>query len=80
VAVVRSVDARQIELPMYQAVMDACGNPLVYNVCVLGAVLGITKVVNVESVMKVLEKRLPPHLMDVNRTALTTGFDMGRNV
>ena len=33
------VDARQIQLPMYQAVMDRIGKPIVFNICVLGAVL-----------------------------------------
>jgi 2-oxoglutarate ferredoxin oxidoreductase subunit gamma len=34
----RKVDAQQRELPMYQNVMDKIGKPIVFNICMLGAV------------------------------------------
>jgi 2-oxoglutarate ferredoxin oxidoreductase subunit gamma len=33
------VDARQVELPMYQQVMEKIGKPIVFNICMLGAVV-----------------------------------------
>ncbi len=35
------VDARQIELPMYKTVIDKIGNPIVNNICALGALLSL---------------------------------------
>ena len=71
------VDARQVQLPMYQAVMDGIGKPIVFNICMLGAVLGITGVVRPESVMKVLETRIPKGFLDINRQALDVGLGLG---
>ena len=36
-----AVDARQIALPMHQRVMERIGKPIVLNICMLGALLGI---------------------------------------
>lgn len=74
------VDARQIQLPMYQAVMDGIGKPIVFNICMLGAVLGITNVVRPESVMKVFETRIPKGFLDINRQALDLGLGLGREM
>ena len=41
----RKVDARQIELALYQTVMDEIGNPVVLNICVLGALIGMCGIV-----------------------------------
>jgi len=35
----RKSDARQVELPMHRTVMDKIGKPIVFNICVLGALL-----------------------------------------
>ena len=40
----RKVDAKQIELPMYETVMEKIGKPVVFNICVLGALIGITEI------------------------------------
>lgn len=73
----RKVDAVQHELPMYQSVMDTIGKPIVFNICVLGAVIGLTAVVGLEAVDKVLAQRLPPALLDLNRQALQMGYMLG---
>ena len=72
----RKVDAMQHELPMYQAVMEKIGKPIVLNICVMGAVIGLTGVVHQQSVEKVLEQRLPPAFIQMNRQALQLGFDL----
>jgi len=72
------VDARQIQLPMYQAVMDEIGKPIVFNICMLGAVVGLTGVVKAESVMQVLEKRVPKDYLEMNRKALDLGLRLSR--
>jgi 2-oxoglutarate ferredoxin oxidoreductase subunit gamma len=70
----RRVDARQLALRMYETVMDRTGKPIVYNICVLGAMLGLTRLVRPESVMKVLEKRIAPDLLPLNKTAFEAGL------
>ena len=73
------VDARQIQLPMYQAVMDRIGKPIVFNICVLGAILALTKLVQPESIMKVLEARISHEFLEMNRRALDLGLNLGQD-
>jgi len=75
----RKVDARQRELPMYEAVMEKVGKPIVFNICMLGAVISLTGLVKAESIMKVLESRLPKGFWEMNRQALQLGLDLGEN-
>ncbi len=70
----RKVDARQVELGMYQAVMEAIKKPIVFNICMLGAVLAITELVKPESIIRVLETRIPPSFLEMNRKALDLGI------
>ena len=77
VKIERKVDARQKEIPIYQTVMDKIGKPIVFNICLLGALISITELVRAESVMKVLEKRIPSDFLDMNRRAMELGMDLG---
>ena len=72
----KKVDARQIELPMYRTVMDKIGKPIVFNICMLGAVIGLTDLVQSESIMKVLKTRIPTSLLEMNRSALNLGITL----
>ena len=74
----KRIAARHVELPMYQRVMDKIGRPIVFNICMLGAVIGLTKVVQPESIMKVLEKLIPESLLDMNRKALDLGLNLAK--
>jgi 2-oxoglutarate ferredoxin oxidoreductase subunit gamma len=74
----RKVDARQVELPMYRQVMDTIGKPIVFNICMLGAVVALTELVRPESIMKVLEQRIPSGFVDMNRQALELGMELAR--
>ncbi|PIE55933.1 MAG: 2-oxoglutarate ferredoxin oxidoreductase subunit gamma [Desulfobulbus propionicus] len=73
----KKTDARQIELPLYDTVMEKVGKPIVYNICMLGALVGITGLVNPESVLKVLKRRLPKDFIEMNQQALNIGLDLG---
>ena len=73
----RKVDAWQVELPMYNAVMDDIGKPIVFNICMLGAVVALSDVVKPSSIMAVLKERIPSGFIDMNRKALDLGLDMG---
>ena len=74
------VDAVQRQLPMYQTVMDRIGKPIVFNICMLGAVVGLTQLVRPESIMKVLEQRIPSGFIEMNRQALELGLEVGQGV
>jgi 2-oxoglutarate ferredoxin oxidoreductase subunit gamma len=74
----RKVDARQVELPMYRQVMDTIGKPIVFNICMLGAVVALTELVRPESIMKVLEQRIPKGFVDMNRQALELGLELAQ--
>jgi 2-oxoglutarate ferredoxin oxidoreductase subunit gamma len=73
------VDAIQRGIPMYQTVMEKIGKPIVFNICMLGAIVGLTELVQPESIMKVLETRIPPGFLEMNRQALELGLELGRN-
>jgi 2-oxoglutarate ferredoxin oxidoreductase subunit gamma len=74
----KKVDAQQRELPMFQNVMDKIGKPIVFNICMLGAVMAMVDLVNPEAVMKVLANRIPVDFLDLNRQALNLGLELGR--
>ena len=73
----RKVDARQIPLPMYQSVMDKIGKPIVFNICMLGAVVGLTGIVRSEAILKVLQNRIPTGFLKINQEALQLGTALG---
>lgn len=73
----KKVDARQIEIPIYNTVMDAIGKPIVFNIAMLGTLISITELLQPESIMKVLEKRIPADFLGMNRQALDLGLKLG---
>ena len=73
----KKVDAQQRELPMYENVMEKIGKPIVFNICMLGAVIRMTGLLTPESIMKVLETRILPDFLDMNRQALDLGLALG---
>lgn len=72
----KKVDAQQRELPMYRTVMDKIGKPIVFNICMLGAVISLTDLVKSESIIKVLENRIPSSFLEMNRKALNLGMEL----
>ncbi len=74
----RKVDARQRELPMYQTVVEKIGKPIVFNICMLGAVISLTGIVKPESIMKVLQTRIPKDFIKMNQKALNLGITLGQ--
>jgi len=74
----KKVDAQQRELPMFRNVMDQIGKPIVFNVCMLGAVIEMVDLIKPAAIMKVLEDRIPADFLDLNRRALDLGLALGR--
>lgn len=75
----KKVDAIQVQLPMYETVMEKIGKPIVFNICMLGALLGITEVIKPKSVMEVIKTRVPKEFVDMNNRALDIGLILGAN-
>ena len=73
VTTTKKVDARQTELPMYDTVMKEIGKPIVFNICVLGALIGSTELLRPESVMKAIGDKVPKSFLEMNNRA----FDLG---
>ncbi|MCJ8502860.1 2-oxoacid:acceptor oxidoreductase family protein [Desulfatitalea alkaliphila] len=69
----RKVDAVQREVAMHAAVMEKIGATVVYNICMLGTLLGLNPLVRVESILSVLEARMPKRFLEMNREALLLG-------
>ena len=80
VKVERKVDARQREIPMYQTVMKEIGKPIVFNICMLGAVIKLTDLVKPESIIKALEKRIPTGFLEMNQNALELGMALAQDL
>jgi len=75
----KKVDAQQKEMAMYETVMAKIGKPIVFNICMLGAVIALTELVKPESIMKTLENRIPADFLEINRKALDIGLALGQN-
>ncbi|ACN16813.1 PorA1' [Desulforapulum autotrophicum HRM2] len=73
----KKVDAKQIELPVYETVMAQIGKPIVFNISVLGALIGITELINPASIMEVVKTRVPKDFVEMNSRALELGLAMG---
>src|SRR6056297_2262501 len=74
----KKVDARQVELPLYQTAAETVGTPVVLNICMLGAVIVLTEVLKTESVLLALENRVPSRFLNQNRQAFRLGNELGK--
>lgn len=75
----RKVDACQIELNMYDQVMEQIGKPIVFNICVLGALIGVSGLIEPASVMKAVASRVPNAFVEMNQKAFNIGYELGRS-
>jgi 2-oxoglutarate ferredoxin oxidoreductase subunit gamma len=75
----RKVDAQQIELPMYEKTMEKIGKSIVFNICVLGSLIGLTGIVRPESLLQMVEKRVPADFIEMNKKALELGLELSRS-
>ena len=72
------MDARYVELPMYETVMEKIGKPIVFNICMLGAFIGLAGLVKATSIMKVLETKIPAGFLEMNKQALEIGLNLAK--
>jgi len=78
VTIAKKVDAKHFSLPMFDSVMEKIGKPIVFNICMLGTLIGISELIKPASILKVLETTIPEDFMEMNKKALDMGMKMGR--
>ena len=78
VTIEKKVDAKHITLPMFDTVMEKIGKPIVFNICMLGTLIGISELIKPESILKVLKTTIPKDFMAMNKRALDLGLAMGK--
>ena len=71
-----NVDAKQVELHMYRAVMEKIGKPIVFNICMLGALIELTSLVSPDSILGVLKEKIGADFVSMNEAALRTGIQL----
>jgi 2-oxoglutarate ferredoxin oxidoreductase subunit gamma len=74
-----NINAKVVELPMYDTVVKEIGKPIVYSVCVLGGLIGMTGICKPESAISVIEDAMPPAFFDMNKKALELGIALGKD-
>lgn len=70
------VDARKVELPFYDTVMEKIGNPVVLNICLLGGIIRLTGLVRLESVKSLIRERFKASFHEINMQAIDIGYDL----
>jgi 2-oxoglutarate ferredoxin oxidoreductase subunit gamma len=78
VRVQRKVDARQVLLDMYRHAVDEIGNPIVFNVIVLGALVELSGLIKPGSIMKVVESKIPAEFQQINSEAFDIGIRLAK--
>lgn len=73
----RKVDAKQIKLPMYDSVMKKIGKPVVFNICMLGALVSITEVIKPKVVLDAVVAKVPKDFIGLNTQAFELGMQIG---
>jgi 2-oxoglutarate ferredoxin oxidoreductase subunit gamma len=80
---VQRKDITTLRIPANDIARDEMGNERMSNMILLGALVRLTGVVTLDSVMKALKKNLPErrhHLLEPNRQALQKGWELAEEV
>jgi 2-oxoglutarate ferredoxin oxidoreductase subunit gamma len=70
--------AEAIEIPAFKGALEL-GNKVVMNVIMMGALQEITQAVTKESLEKALMSSIPKGYEELNKNALTKGYELGKN-
>jgi 2-oxoglutarate ferredoxin oxidoreductase subunit gamma len=73
-----TLDARQVGLPMYTTVLQRLGTALPLNVCMLGALVAVTRIVREESLREATARRFQGQTAQLNLEALEIGRELAR--
>ena len=78
VTIEKKVAARHVALPMYETVMKEIGKPIVFNICMLGTLIGLSDLVAPESILSVLETTIPKRLHGYEQKGSGAGHRDGK--
>jgi 2-oxoglutarate ferredoxin oxidoreductase subunit gamma len=73
-----TLDARQMGFPMYSSVLERLGAAQPLNICMLGALVAVTRIVREESLLEALARRFQGESAQVNLRALEIGRELAR--
>ena len=73
----KQAEARIFQLPLYRTVSEEIGNSVTLNICLLGALQGLTHLVERDSLLRVVRQRVPSKFLEINEKALQLGADLG---
>jgi len=73
-----TLDARQLGLPMYEGVLERLGTVQPLNLCMLGALVAVTRIVGEQSLREVTGRRFRAQTAQVNLQALEIGSELAR--
>lgn len=68
-----NMDARQMEFPLYRTVVEALGTPQPLNLCMLGCMVAVTRIVGMGSLQAATAQRFPGEARARNLRALELG-------
>lgn len=74
------IDAKKIGLPMHQSTLAKLGKVAALNICVLGALMELTKAVSIASIERVLERKFAKVHHAANTDALLLGVELAQSV
>ena len=72
----KTSDAIQENYPIFDALMEKIGNPIVHNICMLGISIKLMNILKPESIIKVIEQRIPAKFLEINKKALQLGMSL----
>ena len=75
---VEKMEAVHCALPMYEQVMETIGKAQVFNICMLGALIELTGVVDSAAIEKNLTERFAPAFHANNKKALELGASLAK--
>ena len=64
-----------IRVPITKLAVEKLGKALFANIVALGVLVKVTKLVDFDTIKKSVARRVPPHTVEQNMTALQIGFD-----
>lgn len=76
----QTMDARYVGLDMFKPVMETFHKPQAFNICVLGVLVSLTKVVSFDAIKECLKARFKPAFHAANEQALELGRKLAEGV
>jgi len=73
-----SSKAKHIPIPANEKAFKEFNNRMVANIVLLGAVAKAAELVKEDSLLKSLANRVPPAFLELNKKALTLGFELAK--